>query len=63
MASYRVEIQTNEGITLVDSEIYHRYKHNYFVGEDGIRYGHDDFSKMIIPKEIFIEAFEKYIGK
>ena len=59
----RVEVPTNEGIILVSREQYNRYPHDYFVGEDGIRFGHKDFSKMIIPKEVFIEAVNKWIGK
>lgn len=58
----RVQVPTNEGISLVDYDVYYRYKHEYFVGEDGIRFGHKDFSKMIIPKEILIEAINKYMG-
>lgn len=58
----RVQVPTNEGISLVDYDVYHRYNHEYFVGEDGIRFGHKDFSKMIIPKEILVEAINKYIN-
>lgn len=57
-----IKVQSNEGTRYVPDDVYYKHEHKYFVGEDGIRYGHDDFSKMIIPKEIFIEAFEKYIG-
>ncbi len=61
MGNYKIQVQTNEGIYLVGQKTYHKHKHNYFVGEDGIRFGHEAFSKMIIPKEVFIEAYNKYI--
>ena len=60
---YDVQIQSDECVYLVNSETYYKYDRKYFVGEDGIRYGHEAFSKMILPKEVFIEAYNTYIKK
>ncbi len=62
MLGYKIQVPTNEGIVLVNNEQYNRYPHDYFVGEDGIRFGHQDFSKMIIPRDILVEAIHKYMG-
>ncbi len=34
----------------------------YFCDEEGIKYGNKHFDCMIIPKEVVIEAFNKYIS-
>lgn len=58
---YQVQVPSEDGIILVDSEKFYSHERKFFVGEDGIRHGHEEFSKMIIPKEVFIEAYKRYI--
>lgn len=58
---YEVQVQSDDCVYLVNSETYYKHDRKYFVGEDGIRHGHEEFSKMILPKEVFIEAYNTYI--
>lgn len=58
---YQVQVPSEDGIILVDSEKFYSHERKFFVEEDGIRYGHEEFNKMILPKEVFITAYKKYI--
>lgn len=57
----RIINNTNGTVTCTDEE--KCVDRNYFCDDEGIKYGNECFSNVVIPKEIFVEAFNRYISR
>lgn len=61
-----VEYKPCRVFSLVDGEIVRVNEEDcnnmkYFCDDEGIKFGNEHFSQTIIPKNILIEAFQKYM--